>query len=121
MLVLILEFCKVSSHYKRIGCNVNILQQTACLVVNPMTVDNIAFYFNCSDMDWTSHSMTLTVSRLYFLCGSFLLFMINFYLCYAVIFTFSKQTLNESLQFFNRFEFFIMFFFLVCYDTEWLE
>ena len=34
------QFIKVISHYKKIGYNINVLQQTACLVVNPITVDN---------------------------------------------------------------------------------
>ena len=41
------QFIKVISHYKKIGYNINELQQTACLVVNPITVDNFAFLFNC--------------------------------------------------------------------------
>ena len=35
------------SHYK-IGYNINELQQTACLVVTPITVGNFAFLFNCT-------------------------------------------------------------------------
>ena len=31
-------FIKIISHYKKIGYNLNVLQQTACLVVNPITV-----------------------------------------------------------------------------------
>ena len=29
------QFIKIISHYKKIGYNINVLQQTACLVVNP--------------------------------------------------------------------------------------
>ena len=36
----------IISHYKKIGYNINVLQQTACLVVNPITVGNFAFLFN---------------------------------------------------------------------------
>ena len=32
------QFIKIISHYKKIGYNINVLQQTACLVVNPITV-----------------------------------------------------------------------------------
>ena len=35
-------------HYKKIGCDINVLQQTECLVVNPITVGNFAFLFNCT-------------------------------------------------------------------------
>ena len=34
------QFIKIMSHYKKIGYNINVLQQTACLVVNPITVSN---------------------------------------------------------------------------------
>ena len=37
--------------------NINLLQQTACLVVNPITVGNFAFLFNCTPMGGTSDSM----------------------------------------------------------------
>ena len=35
----------------------NVLQQTACLVVNPITVGNFAFLFNCTPVGRTSDSM----------------------------------------------------------------
>ena len=34
------------SHYKKIGYNINLLQQTECLVLKPITVGNFAFLFN---------------------------------------------------------------------------
>ena len=43
--------------YKKIGYNINVLQQTACLVVNPITVGNFAFLFNCTPVGRTSDSM----------------------------------------------------------------
>ena len=42
------QFIKIISHYKKIGYNINVLQQTACLVVNPITIGNFAFIFNCT-------------------------------------------------------------------------
>ena len=47
----------IISHYKKIGYNINVLQQTACLVVNPITVGNFAFLFNCTPVGRTSDSM----------------------------------------------------------------
>ena len=38
--------------------NINVLQQTACLVVNPITVGNCAFLFNCTLVGRTTDSMT---------------------------------------------------------------
>ena len=37
------QFNKIISHYKKIGYNINVLQQAACLMVNPITVGNFAF------------------------------------------------------------------------------
>ena len=48
---------KIIFHYKKISFNINILQQTACLVVNPITVGNFAFLFNCTPVGRTSDSM----------------------------------------------------------------
>ena len=50
-------FIKIISHYKKIGYNINVLQQTASLVVNPITVGNFAFLFNCTPVGRTSDSM----------------------------------------------------------------
>ena len=52
------QFIKIISHYKKIGNNINVLQQTTCLVVNPITVGNFAFLFNCTPVGQTSDSMT---------------------------------------------------------------
>ena len=51
------QFIKIISHYKKIRYNINVLQQTACLVVNPITVGNFAFLFNCTPVGRTSDSM----------------------------------------------------------------
>ena len=32
------QFVKIISHYKKIGYNISVLRQTACLVVNPIMV-----------------------------------------------------------------------------------
>ena len=53
------QFIKVISHYKKIGYNINVLQQTACLVVNPITVGNFVFLFNYTLVCQTSDSMTV--------------------------------------------------------------
>ena len=58
------QFIKIISHYKKIGYNINVLQQTACLVVNPITVGDFAFLFNCMSVSLTSDSMTVPTYRL---------------------------------------------------------
>ena len=51
------QFIKIISYHKKIGYNINVLQQTACMVVNPITVGNFAFLFNCTPVGRTSDSM----------------------------------------------------------------
>ena len=58
------QFIKIISHYKKIGYNINVLQQTACLVVNSIVVGNFAFLFNCTPVGRTSDSMTVPTYRL---------------------------------------------------------
>ena len=41
----------------RIGCGVNIMRQSACLVFNPITVNNFASLFNCTLVGRASDSM----------------------------------------------------------------
>ena len=44
--------------YKKIGYNTDILQKTACLVVNPIKVNNFAYFFDCTTVGWASDLMT---------------------------------------------------------------
>ena len=38
---------KIIVRYKKIGYNIDVLRQTACLVVNPIKVNSFAYLFNC--------------------------------------------------------------------------
>ena len=58
------QFIKIISHYDKIGYNINVLQQTACSVVNQITVGNFAFLFNCTPVGRTSNSMMVPTKRL---------------------------------------------------------
>ena len=42
------QFRKIIVRYKRIGYKINIMRQSACLVFNPITVNNFASLFNCT-------------------------------------------------------------------------
>ena len=42
------QFRKLINRYKRVGYNLDIMWQTACLVVNPVIVDGYASLFNCT-------------------------------------------------------------------------
>ena len=48
---------KIIVRYKRIGYNINIMRQSACLVFNPITVNNFASLFNCTTVGRASDSM----------------------------------------------------------------
>ena len=51
------QFKKIIVLYKRIGYNINIMRQSACLVLNPITVNNFASLFNCTPVGRASDSM----------------------------------------------------------------
>ena len=57
------QFRKLINCYKRIGYSLDIMRQTACLVVNPIIVDGYASLFNCTNgfhLLW--HTVELAVS-----------------------------------------------------------
>ena len=51
------QFRKIIVRYKHIGYNINIMRQSACLVFNPITVNNFASLFNCTPVGRASDSM----------------------------------------------------------------
>ena len=53
----VMFFRKIIIRYKRIGYNVDAIQQSACLVFNPSTVNNYASLFNCTPVSRASDSM----------------------------------------------------------------
>ena len=53
------QFIRIIFHYKKIGYNIYVLQQTACLVVNSFTIGNFAFLCNCTPVDRISESTTV--------------------------------------------------------------
>ena len=42
------HFKKIIVRYKKIGYNIDVLRQTACLVVIPIKVNNFAYLFDCT-------------------------------------------------------------------------
>ena len=50
------QYIEIISHYKKIGQNINVLQQIACLVVYSITVGNFDLLFNCMLVGQTSDS-----------------------------------------------------------------
>ena len=53
------QLINIISHYIKIGYNINVLPQTARLVVNQITVGNFTFFFNCTLVGQSSDSMTV--------------------------------------------------------------
>ena len=51
------QFRKLINRYKKIGYSPHIMRQTACLVVNPITVDSYASLFNFTTVVRASDSV----------------------------------------------------------------
>ena len=51
------QFRKNIMRYKRISYNLNVMRQSACLVINPIMVDGFAALFNCTTVDRASDFM----------------------------------------------------------------
>ena len=51
------QFSKVIIRYKRIGYNSNVMRQSACLDIHPITVDSFASLFGCTPVGRASDSM----------------------------------------------------------------
>ena len=49
---------KLIKRYKRVGYNMDIIQYSACVVVNSITVGSYGFLFNCTTMGQASDLMT---------------------------------------------------------------
>ena len=60
------QFRKIIMRYKRIGYNLNVMRQSACLVINPITVDGYATLFNCTPVDQASDSMMARPKSIHF-------------------------------------------------------
>ena len=51
------QFRKMIMRYCIIGYNLNVMRQSACLVINPITVHGFSALFNCAPVDRASDSM----------------------------------------------------------------
>ena len=51
------QFRKTIIRHKRIGYDLNVMRQSACLVIIPIMVYNFAALFNCTPVDRASDSM----------------------------------------------------------------
>ena len=53
----IFQFRKIITRYRRIGYNLNVMRQSACLVFKPNMVDNYAALFNSTPVGRASDSV----------------------------------------------------------------
>ena len=60
------QFRKIIKRYKRIGYNLNVMRQSTCFVINPITVDGFAALFNCTPVDRASVSMSPRLKAIHF-------------------------------------------------------
>ena len=60
------QFKKNIICYKRIGCNINVMRQSAWLVVKPITINNFTSLFNCTPVGRASDSMMARHKAIYF-------------------------------------------------------
>ena len=52
------QFKKIVKHYIRVGYNLDIMRQSACLVLNQINVYSYGFLFKCTTVGQASDSMT---------------------------------------------------------------
>ena len=52
------QFRKIILRYIEIGCNIDVIRQTACMVVNPITINNFVSHFCCTPAGRASDFLT---------------------------------------------------------------
>ena len=52
------------SCYQRKGYNIDVMKQSACLEVNPVTVDHFPYLFNCTPVDRGSASLMARLKKI---------------------------------------------------------
>ena len=52
------QFKKIVIRYIRVGYNLDIMRQSACLVLKPIMVNSYGFPFNCTTVGQATDSMT---------------------------------------------------------------
>ena len=60
------QFRKIITRYRRIGYNLNVMRQSACLVFKPIMVDNYAAFFNRTPVGQASDSMIARHKAIHF-------------------------------------------------------
>ena len=63
------QFQKIIIRHKRIGYDLHVMRQSACLVIYPITVDNFPELFNCMPVDRASRPYDGPDLKLFILVG----------------------------------------------------
>ena len=65
-MIFLISLEKNKMRYKRIGYNLNVMRQSACLVINPIKVNGYAAFFNCTPVVRASDSMMVRPKAIHF-------------------------------------------------------
>ena len=60
------QFRKIITRNRSIGYDLNVMRQSACLVSNPIMVDNYAAFFNCTPVGRASDSLMARLKAIHF-------------------------------------------------------
>ena len=60
------QFRKIIIRHKCIGYDSNVMRQSACLVINPITIANFAALFNCTSVNRAPDSMMAPTKTIHF-------------------------------------------------------
>ena len=63
------QFQKIIIRHKRSGYDLNVMRPSACLVINPITVDNFAAFFIFTQVDRAPDALDDPDSKLFILVG----------------------------------------------------
>ena len=66
------QFKKISKRYIKVGYNLDVMWQSACLVLNPITVYSYGFLFKWTTVGQASDSMTALTLSFNQLVGAFI-------------------------------------------------
>ena len=78
------QFRKIIIRHKRIGYDLNVKRQSACLVINPITVNNFAALFNCTPVNrvldslWSLLAVLVSKFRRCFTLCLFIILLVQF-------------------------------------------
>ena len=56
-MIFLFQFRKIITRYICIGYNLNVIRQSACIVFNPIMVDNFAVFYNSTPVGRVSDTM----------------------------------------------------------------